>query len=70
MLLIYELNFIDKWKLAFDSNLLMLFTTVATASNIVNVIPANINGTYFNIQKLYISVFPYMNVIVIGSSYL
>ena len=53
---------IDKQELDFGSNLLMLFTTVATASNIVNVIPANINGTYFNIQKLYIIPFPYVDV--------
>ena len=43
--------------------LLMLFTTVATASNIVNVIPANINGTYWRIncgEKLFFNIYIYI----------
>ena len=40
-----------KGKHIFKANLFILFTTVATASNIVNVMPANISGTYKLIIK-------------------
>ena len=60
-------NYTHYWLIKFYSNLLMLFTTVATASNIVNVIPANINGTYFNIQN-YISLRFLMWMYLYGSS--